>query len=120
MFDDFWQRPIAGPTIDGHLWRGDVGLARPDAGKGGTYVLLPPDYDGPEPADGYVYRSRTNNVFLFWRAFFTDPSDLSDAVDRIEQTVIYPLGNRDTAPAMQFPPVSDSAGAQVREPDTPG
>ncbi|WP_327139150.1 DUF1254 domain-containing protein [Nocardia sp. NBC_01327] len=109
MFDDFWQRPIAGPTIDGQLWRGDVGLAGPDAGKGGTYVLLPPGYDGPEPADGYVYRSRTNNVFLFWRAFFADPSDLSDAVGRIEQTVVYPLGARAGAAAMQFPRASGVA-----------
>ena len=23
MFDDFWQRPIHGPTIDGRLWKGD-------------------------------------------------------------------------------------------------
>lgn len=77
MFDDFFQRPIVGPTIDGRTWRGDVGLAGPDKGKGGTYVLLPPDYKGPEPTEGFVYRSRTNNVFLFWRTFFKDPKDLS-------------------------------------------
>lgn len=38
MFDDFWQRPVQGPTIDGHLWKGDVGMAGPDRGGGGTYV----------------------------------------------------------------------------------
>lgn len=51
MFDDFFQRPIVEPTIDGKTWRGDVGLAGPDKGKGGTYVLLPPGYDGPEPTE---------------------------------------------------------------------
>ena len=106
MFDDFWQRPIAGPVIDGHAWKGDVGLAGPDAGKGGTYVLLPPGYDGPEPDVQYVYRSRTSNVFLFWRSFFTDPGDLTTAVGRIEDTVIYPLGSKDDALPMQFPDAS--------------
>ena len=106
MFDDFWQRPIVGPTINGHTWKGDVGLAGPDAGKGGTFVLLPPGYTGPEPDQGYVYRSRTNNVFLFWRAFFQDPTDLSAPVARIEDTVIYPLGAKDQAQPMQFPNAS--------------
>ena len=41
---------------------------------------FPPDYKGPEPKGGFVYRSRTNNVFLFWRSFFTDPSDLTQSV----------------------------------------
>lgn len=106
IFDDFWQRPIVGPTIEGHTWKGDVGLAGPDAGSGATYVLLPPGYSGPEPAEGYIYRSRTNNVFLFWRAFFADPADLSPAVNRIESTVIYPLGQKDGALPMQFPRAS--------------
>lgn len=44
LFDDFWQRPITGPTIDGHTWVGDVGFAGPDKGQGGTFILLPPDY----------------------------------------------------------------------------
>ena len=109
MFDDFWQRPIVGPTIDGHTWAGDVGLAGPDAGKGGTYVLLPPDYDGPDPDNGYVYRSRTYNVFLFWRAFFSDPADLSKPVGAIKSTVIYPLGAKDQALPMEFPHASGVA-----------
>lgn len=110
MFDDFFQRPIVGPTIDGNTWRGDVGLAGPDKGKGGTYVLLPPDYKGPEPTEGFVYRSRTNNVFLFWRTFFKDPKDLSVPVAEVERTKIYPLGKKDSALPMQFP---DATGAPI-------
>src|SRR5271168_3723871 len=53
LFDDFWQRPLIGPTVDGHTWIGDVGFAGPDKGKGGTYVLLPPDYTGEVPKDGF-------------------------------------------------------------------
>jgi hypothetical protein len=103
LFDDFWQRPIVGPTIDQHTWIGDVGLAGPDRGQGGTFVLLPPDYTGEVPKDAFVYRSRTYNVFLFWRSFFKDPNDLSRADEIIRQTKVYPLGKKEQAKPMQFP-----------------
>ena len=103
MFDDFFQRPLVGPTIGRDTWIGDVGLAGPDKGKGGTYVLLPPGYQGETPKEGFVYRSRTNNVFLFWRSFFRDPKDLTDTVARIKATRIYPLGKKDRAKPMEFP-----------------
>ncbi|WP_447917721.1 DUF1254 domain-containing protein [Achromobacter aegrifaciens] len=108
ILDDFFQRPLVGPTIDGHTWVGDVGLAGPDKGKGGIYVLLPPDYKGDPPKGSlpkgaFVYRSRTNNVFLFWRTFFTDPKDLSKPNAQIAATRIYPLGKRASAKPMQFP-----------------
>lgn len=72
ILDDFWQRPIPGPTIDGHAFAGDVGLAGPDGGKGGKYLLLPPGYGGNVPEGYFAYRPATNNVFVFWRAFFTE------------------------------------------------
>ena len=103
LFDDFFQRPLIGPTIDGHTWIGDVGFAGPDKGKGGTYVLLPPDYTGEVPKDGFVYRSRTYNVFLFWRAFFSDPNDLAMPDATIRKTRVYPLGKKDQAKPMVFP-----------------
>jgi hypothetical protein len=106
MFDDFFQRPLTGPTIDGHTWTGDVGFAGPDKGKGGIFVLLPPDYKGDPknvPKGAFVYRSRTYNVFLFWRAFFGNPKDLSKPNAEIAATRIYPLGHKATAKPMQFP-----------------
>jgi hypothetical protein len=106
MFDDFFQRPLVGPTIDGHTWVGDVGFAGPDKGKGGTYILLAPGYEGEEPKGGFVYRSRTNNVFIFWRAFFTDPADLNEPNARIKATRVYPLGKKETAKPMKFPDAS--------------
>ena len=92
ILDDFWQRPVPGPTIDGHNFAGDVGLAGPDRGEGGKYLLLPPGYKGTTPDGYFVYRPLTNNVFVFWRAFFTDPTKLAEPVNLIEQTRIYPLG----------------------------
>jgi hypothetical protein len=111
LFDDFFQRPLIGPTIDGHTWIGDVGFAGPDKGKGGTYVLLPPDYTGAVPKNAFVYRSRTYNVFLFWRTFFTDPNNLSKPDDTIRKTRVYPLGKKDQAKPMVFP----DANAQPAE-----
>jgi hypothetical protein len=112
ILDDFWQRPLTGPRTDSSLglpspdgkrWFGDVGLVGPDEGKGGKYIVLGPDYEGEEPKGGYVFRSRTYGVFIFWRAFFQDPEDLSKAVGVMEATKIYPLGKKAQAKPMKFP-----------------
>src|SRR5271155_4321929 len=101
---DFWQRPI---PVDGGKFFGDVGLPGPDAGKGGKFLVLPPGYDGDIPGGCYVYRSGTNNLFIFLRAFYQDPNDLSPAVSLMEQAKIYPL-NLPAAERkpMQFPDAS--------------
>ena len=136
---DFWQRPI---PVDGGKFAGDVGLPGPDAGKGGRFLLLPPGYSGEVPADHYVYRSSTNNVFVFLRAFYQDPANLTPAVALIEQSKIYPLNGKATAKPMVFPdasgvpanllPVSDggafdqlkrlvdSEGSHLADPDSLG
>jgi hypothetical protein len=49
MFLDVWQRPITGPTLDGKMYLGDIGLPGPDKGKGGDFLILPPGYKGDVP-----------------------------------------------------------------------
>lgn len=100
---DFWQRPI---PLDGGQFLGDLGLPGPDGGKGGKFLLLPPGFSGTVPAGYYVYRSGTNNVFIFLRSFYTDPKDTKPAVDRIKQVKVYPLDQQATAKAMVFPDAS--------------
>jgi hypothetical protein len=100
---DFWQRPI---PVDGGKFAGDVGLPGPDAGKGGKFLILPPGYDGEVPEGYFVYRSETNNVFIFLRAFYQDPANTAPAVALIGQSKIYPLKDKDDAKAMVFPDVS--------------
>ena len=107
ILDDFWQRPVPGPTVDGRDFAGDVGFAGPDRGEGGKYLLLPPGYSGTVPDGYFVYRPLTNNVFVFWRAFFTDPKKLAEPVKLIERTRIYPLSKKDSAKPMQFPDASN-------------
>jgi hypothetical protein len=110
ILDDFFQRPICGPQTEGHTWCGDVGLPGPDKGKGGKYLVLPPGYQGNVPDGYFVYRSRTNGVFVFWRGFFKDPKELQQPVAVLEQTKIYPLGQEANAKPMQFP---DASGVPV-------
>jgi hypothetical protein len=103
---DFWQRPIPGPTVGGNAFLGDVGLPGPDGGKGGKFLILPPGYDKPVPDGYFVYRSATNNVFVFLRSFYQDPGNLAPAVAVMEATKIYPLGGEGVAKPMQFPDAS--------------
>jgi hypothetical protein len=100
---DFWQRPI---PVDGGTFFGDIGFAGPDAGQGGTFLLLPPGHPDDVPDGHYVCRSGTNNVFVFLRAFYDDPNDLAPAVQLVEQSRIYPVGQRDSAKPMMFPDAS--------------
>ena len=101
LIDDFWHRPIEGPEIDGVKYYADIGLPGPDKGKGGKYLILPPDYEGKVDEEKYfVYRSRTNGVFVFLRGFFDDPKNLQPAVDNMEKIKIYPLKGK--AKPMKF------------------
>ena len=107
---DFWQQPIPGPTIDGKAFFGDVGLPGPDGGKGGKFLLLPPGYKGEVPEGYFVYRSATNNVFIFLRSFYEDPKNLTPAVKLMEGAKIYPLAGQASAKPMKFP---DASGVPV-------
>jgi hypothetical protein len=110
IFLDFWQRPIPGPKLDATKdFAGDVGFFGPDGGKGGKFLLLPPGYSAVVPDGYYVFRSGTNNVFIFLRAFYEDPKNLASAVELLEKARIYPLGQERTAQAMKFPNASGVA-----------
>jgi hypothetical protein len=104
---DYWQRPI---PVDGGKFFGDVGLAGPDEGKGGKFLLLPPGYKGSVPDGYYVYRSGTKHVFIFLRGFYEDPKNLAPAVEHLERTKIYPLNGGANAKSMKFP---DASGVPV-------
>jgi hypothetical protein len=99
MFTDFLQRTLT-----------DVGAAGPDLGRGGLYLLLPPGYDGAVPGGYHAVRSRTYNVFLFFRTVLTagpNGPDTTKAVATAEMTRVYPLGSLErNRPPMQFPNAS--------------
>ena len=103
---DVWQHPL---PVEGMKYEGDVGLFGPDQGKGGSILILPPEYKGVVPAGYFVYRSGTYNVFIFLRAFYQDPKNLSPTVELLQTSRIYPLGGKETARPMQFPDASGVA-----------
>jgi hypothetical protein len=80
IFDDFWFRYV-----------GDFGLAGPDKGEGGKYLLVGPGYEGVLPEGGYFVRpSRTNHVTVLFRAFLVDNSP-DAVVERVKETFkVYP------------------------------
>ena len=83
MFTDFFQRTIT-----------DVGAIGPDRARGGLYLLLPPDYDGEIPQGYFAFKSKTYNVFLFFRTIMAkgdNGPDPKPAVALAEQTRVYPL-----------------------------
>ena len=96
MFTDFFQRTIT-----------DVGLVSRDRARGGLYLLLPPDYDGPTPSGYFTFKSSTYNVLLFFRTIMTkgpNGPDPAPAVVNAERTRVYPLwAPEKVAKAMQFP-----------------
>ena len=103
MFTDFFQRTIT-----------DVGLIGPDRARGGLYLLLPPDYDGEIPQGYLTFKSKTYNVFLFFRTIMPkgdNGPDPKPAVALAEKTRVYPLWTpeKDVKP-MQFP---DGSGKRI-------
>jgi hypothetical protein len=96
MFTDFFQRTIT-----------DVGAVGPDRARGGLYLLLPPDYNSEVPKGYFAFKSKTYNVFLFFRTIMAkgeNGPDPKPAVALAEQTRVYPLWamEKDVKP-MQFP-----------------
>ena len=80
----------------------DVGVAGPDKGKGGKYLVLPPGYDGEVPDGYYVVRSQTNGIWIFQRGGLKD-GDPAPAVKNFKENMkVYPLAKADNPPKMVF------------------
>jgi len=86
LLDDMWMRYV-----------GDIGMAGPDKGAGGKFLVLPPGYDGPVPQGYFVFRSRTYGVWMALRGGLVDGK--TDAANKgYEQLKIYPLSQAANPP----------------------
>ena len=84
-----WQRPLV-----------DVGPSGEDAGKGGRYLILPPDYNGEVPSDGYiVLRSDTAAVHFAFRPVAINGGQMADQSAYAQTLKVYPLAD----PAATWP-----------------
>lgn len=66
MIDDFWFRYVT-----------DIGLVGPDKGKGGKYLLLPPDHKGDVPQG--VYRRRVQRRTILACLFSREGTSVTPA-----------------------------------------
>lgn len=89
----------AGPTagmIDDGWWRSQtmVGLVGPDKGKGGKFLLVPPNYQGELPSKGYFIVHSSMNDLNFMIRGFVKNGDVAAASNMLKQVQIYPYSQR--------------------------
>lgn len=89
--NDFWYR-----------WVADVGITGEDRGKGGKYLVLPPDFKGEVPPGYIVMRPSTYGNWLFFRAFIVDGSTKSGVESVKKNLKIYQLSDAANPPAIKF------------------
>src|SRR5271167_3167154 len=101
---------VLGPLDDAWFrWVIDVGFTGPDKGKGGKYLLLPPDYTGEVPAGYFVARSRTFGNLMFFRTFLKD-GDPKPGIDSVKKNLrVYPLSQGANPPETKFVNISGKA-----------
>ena len=97
--------PASGPgTVNDAFFRFvvDMGAPGPDKGKGGKYLILPPDYKGNVPEGYFVARSTSYVNWLILRGFLVDGKPDAAAKSFKENLKVYPLALANNPPAMQF------------------
>jgi hypothetical protein len=98
MINDFWFYYVT-----------DLGIVGPDKGKGGKYIVLPPNYQGEIPDGYFVIKMKTYEGFLGWRNFAVK-GDFAPGIENIKKTArIYPLSQAANPPANNFVNVSNEA-----------
>ncbi|MGD8370924.1 MAG: DUF1254 domain-containing protein [Syntrophobacterales bacterium] len=89
----------------------DLGVAGPDKGKGGKFLVLPPGYKGNLPKGYFVVPSKTNGVWVFMRGYLDKSLPLDKAIPAASANIrnnlkVYPLTKKDQQPPMEFINVS--------------
>ena len=85
----------------------DLGVAGPDKGEGGKYLVLPPGYTGDVPDGYFVVQSETNGVWVFTRGYLDKTLPLDKAIPAASANIrdslkVYPLSAKDSPPKTEF------------------
>jgi hypothetical protein len=83
------------------LYMTDLGMAGPDKGKGGKFLVLPPDYKGNVPQGYYVVQSNTYGAWLFMRGYLDKGIEAASKNIR-DNLKVYPLAKKDNPAKMVF------------------
>jgi hypothetical protein len=91
LVDDFWYR-----------WVADIGATGQDGGRGGRYLILPPNYTGTVPEGYLVVRARTFGNWFSFSSLILDGGQ-KPSVELIRKKLrIYALGDAAHPPLMNF------------------
>jgi hypothetical protein len=95
---DAWQVPLV-----------DVGPRGEDRGKGGKYLLLPPDFSGSPPAGYTIVRAQTYNGYALLRPIPKSlaEADVNNATALVKKLRLYPLANADHPSEQRFVDMAD-------------
>jgi len=89
-FNDAWFRFV-----------GDVGLAGPDRGEGGKYLVLPPAYKGDIPEGYNVIKPTTYAIWLFMRGNISN--GIETAVKNVKDHLkVYPLSEKNNPKPCEY------------------
>jgi hypothetical protein len=90
---DVWQMPLE-----------DAGPSGADAGKGGKYLLLPPDYTGSVPQGYIALRPATFSSYALLRSNLKNhgDADVAKSVAYAERIKVYPLSQAANPPPTVF------------------
>jgi len=96
--DDAWFVPLV-----------DIGLSGEDKGKGGKYLVLPPDYKGDVPAGYMPVRPRTHNTYTLLRSILKSASedDVRKGDALVKKIRIYPLSKASAPPEQRLIDMTD-------------
>ncbi|TWT60931.1 DUF1254 domain-containing protein [Rubinisphaera italica] len=87
------------------LYVTDLGMAGPDKGKGGKYLVLPPGFKGEVPDGYFVVKTNTYGHWLFMRGLLD--KGLKAASDNIRNNLkVYPLSRAASPKDMSFTNIS--------------
>ena len=91
--NNIWQQPLV-----------DIGGPfSPEQNRGGRFLILPPDYDGPMPAIAYhVVKSDTNTVVFYLRAIPQSRDDFPKLQKLVRTFRQYRLAEAKNPPEMTF------------------
>ena len=96
ILDDFWFHYVT-----------DIGNAGPDRGKGGKYLILPPNYEGDVPDGYFVKQSNTYGNWLAVRGFPTGDDNESVVKNIKDHLKVYPISEKSNPKPVQYYDVSN-------------
>ena len=85
----------------------DIGNAGPDRGKGGTYTILPPDYEGDLKEGPFVKKSETYGHWLALRGFPKGDDNAAVVKNIKDHLKVYPLADKANPKPVKYYDVSN-------------